>query len=632
VVYDTLGRPTGREVPGDTNWSCTGYDARGRPATATDSAGHAITNDYHDTTNPGAVTESYTDSAGAVRSVTAVIDLLGRPTSYTDEQAGTTTAFYDEVGRMTDTYRSVFGGANTRLTNLVFDAYGRPRVSSEYLSGTARTTTVDYDTGGRPNVVTLPNAVVTTSVFDGDLGYVKTLTNVAAGSVHLSDWSYLQTLGAKVVTDTNTAVRTRTFTYDAAGRLTQSVEGATTRRYAYDADTNRCALAAACDATWAYNAADQLTASPQATAYTYNSHGQLSAAARVDAKTENIGYAATDHAATVDDGTTTVAETLAPSGRVLERIVTNDATHAVTEDTLYGYAGSGDSPAYTRGAAGGSVTSYIGACVDVAGTATWQISNGHGDVVGTTDAAGAYSANPATDEFGIGAAPASRLGYLGGAERFTTDVALGVIRMGVRLYDPNLGRFLQTDPIAGGSANNYDYANQDPVNGFDLGGDISSCSDDYCGAAQAVAQASNEESPLVRSSDFYNANQNLRENNKIRNAPYYGPTTYGSAAVGTVTNFGQGAGIGAAVVAAAGTAPEDLVALDAISSVGTAATAFNTCTNKGWVTAKCGGDLAGVAIDGVSFGLGTRVKGRVTRTALHVVNAGWGYVSDWIGF
>ena len=31
-------------------------------------------------------------------------------------------------------------------------------------------------------------------------------------------------------------------------------------------------------------------------------------------------------------------------------------------------------------------------------------------------------------------------------------------------------RFLQTDPIPGGSANNYDYANQDPINNYDLDG------------------------------------------------------------------------------------------------------------------------------------------------------------------
>ncbi|MGH7484263.1 MAG: RHS repeat-associated core domain-containing protein [bacterium] len=47
-----------------------------------------------------------------------------------------------------------------------------------------------------------------------------------------------------------------------------------------------------------------------------------------------------------------------------------------------------------------------------------------------------------------------------------------MIQMGARSYVPALGRFLTPDPIPGGSANAYDYANQDPVNQFDLTGTI----------------------------------------------------------------------------------------------------------------------------------------------------------------
>ena len=42
--------------------------------------------------------------------------------------------------------------------------------------------------------------------------------------------------------------------------------------------------------------------------------------------------------------------------------------------------------------------------------------------------------------------------------------------MGARPYDPAIGRFLEVDPVPGGSLNGYDYAAQDPINGYDLNG------------------------------------------------------------------------------------------------------------------------------------------------------------------
>jgi hypothetical protein len=44
--------------------------------------------------------------------------------------------------------------------------------------------------------------------------------------------------------------------------------------------------------------------------------------------------------------------------------------------------------------------------------------------------------------------------------------------MGVRLYSPDLGRFLQVDPVPGGSATTYDYCNADPINCTDLNGNF----------------------------------------------------------------------------------------------------------------------------------------------------------------
>lgn len=45
-----------------------------------------------------------------------------------------------------------------------------------------------------------------------------------------------------------------------------------------------------------------------------------------------------------------------------------------------------------------------------------------------------------------------------------TGRAAGLVVMVVRLYDPAIGRFLQADPVPGGSCNPYDHTCQDPVN------------------------------------------------------------------------------------------------------------------------------------------------------------------------
>jgi RHS repeat-associated protein len=104
-----------------------------------------------------------------------------------------------------------------------------------------------------------------------------------------------------------------------------------------------------------------------------------------------------------------------------------------------------------------------------------QLCNLHGDTIA------AASLDPQanqlldrfeTDEYGNPRQTAGadkRYGWLGAKQR-RTELASGVIQMGVRSYVPALGRFTSVDPVVGGSANAYDYAFQNPVNIYDLDG------------------------------------------------------------------------------------------------------------------------------------------------------------------
>ena len=187
----------------------------------------------------------------------------------------------------------------------------------------------------------------------------------------------------------------------------------------------------------------------------------------------SFGYdMASDHTTSSDDGTTHVAETLSKTGRVLRRVVTASVGGALISDTSYGYSGPGDSPAYeeTTGTTTPLTTYLPNGGIDVAGVATYRHFNNHGDLVGTSNSAGAWTDVTPGDEYGLETTTrADRMTWLGQQQRSQVGIA-NLTRMGVRLYEPTSGRFLSVDPIDGGSANNYDYVGGDPINQLDLDG------------------------------------------------------------------------------------------------------------------------------------------------------------------
>ncbi|WP_198407103.1 PA14 domain-containing protein [Nocardia terpenica] len=123
-----------------------------------------------------------------------------------------------------------------------------------------------------------------------------------------------------------------------------------------------------------------------------------------------------------------------------------------------------------------------------AGQTNWSYPNIHGDVLFTADGDAARSApiylydpygqniDPGTGTIGDIPIPSTAeggmdFGWLGQHELPVEHLGgVQAIEMGARTYLPILGRFLQVDPVASGSANDYDYVNADPINTFDLTG------------------------------------------------------------------------------------------------------------------------------------------------------------------
>ncbi|MFT4049474.1 MAG: RHS repeat-associated core domain-containing protein [Solirubrobacterales bacterium] len=166
-----------------------------------------------------------------------------------------------------------------------------------------------------------------------------------------------------------------------------------------------------------------------------------------------------------------------PGLRVNERISTGSPAH----DIIYHFSGDSDSPSYyiqdnnfqERFISGPDGESDVLDAQNTSGN-HWVLTTFDtigGDEINTSDGSITYG-DQTGDAFGAPNAPVNDLfhyGFKGGKER-EAITSMGVVSMGARLYVPQLGRFLQTDPVFGGSDNAYDYADQDPVNNVDLDG------------------------------------------------------------------------------------------------------------------------------------------------------------------
>jgi RHS repeat-associated protein len=424
------------------------------------------------------------------QAVVTAYDKLGRPEKYTDADGNTSETTYDLLGRTV----KVTDGKGTQTFG--YDANSGLLTKLE--DSAAGTFTAAYNADGSLIERGLPDGLVAKTTYD-ETGAAAKLSYTKTSCAEKCTWleeSNERSIYGQILSQKSLA-SSQQYSYDKAGRLTLTKDtptggGCTTRAYGYEGeagkDSNRTSMttrvsAGACvesggtPQTYSYDAADRLTDA----GIVYDSFGRITSLPAKDAGGSALTttFYGNEMIATQSQGGLTNSYQLDATGRV--RQVVQSGSKEGTE--VLHYAMSSDSTAWTeRGSAWTRNVVGIGgelaAIQPSTGETSLQLTSLHGDVVATASLSPTAKEPTAKFEFDEFGNPkqgsAGRFGWLGGKRR-QTELPSGVIQMGVRSYVPALGRFISTDPVQGGSANTYDYTNQDPINQFDLTGMASGC-------------------------------------------------------------------------------------------------------------------------------------------------------------
>jgi YD repeat-containing protein len=170
-VYDTAGHVLASRESSSDAWTCSSYDARGRPTQVSYPAfggTPAYTDTYSYAVDGDPLVTSVTKAVpgGPATTVTTTTDLLGRTVSYTDAEANTTTTSYDQAGRTTGSCMTPSGStscASTLATS--YDSSGRVAADA-YNGATADAPT--YDAYSNLSGATYGNGTSLTYSYDSE--------------------------------------------------------------------------------------------------------------------------------------------------------------------------------------------------------------------------------------------------------------------------------------------------------------------------------------------------------------------------------------------------------------------------------------------------------------------------------